>query len=78
VATVISMLWLAVALVVVYTFISAARSVVDRRDIGRDHRRDLLLGTAGMAICLLAVLMAHAGMVHPGSVHTVMGLVRHH
>jgi|ERR1035437_3423410 hypothetical protein len=79
VATVISILWLAVGLVLVYTFISTARSVVNRRDIiKRAHRWDLLLGAAGMAICLLAALMAHAGMVHPGSVHTVLSLVRHH
>jgi hypothetical protein len=79
VATVISILWLAVALVVVYAFISTARSVVNRRDIiKRDQRRDLLLGTAGMVICVLTVLMVHAGMVHPGSISAVLALVRRH
>lgn len=78
-ALVISLLWIAVAVVLVYAMVTAILSVGHHIDIiRRERRRNLLLGSAGFAIGLLAPLISHTSYVHPGSVSIVLALVRHH
>ena len=78
-ALVISLLWIAVAVVLVYATVTTILSVGDHIDMTRrERRRNLLLGAAGFAIGLLAPLMSHTSYVHPGSVSIVLALVRHH
>jgi MFS family permease len=76
---VICLLWITVALALVYATFSTIVAVGDHIDmVRRERRRKLLLGASGFAIGLLALLMSHAETVHPGSISAVLALVRRH
>jgi hypothetical protein len=76
---VICLLWITVALALVYATFSTIVAVADHIEMVRlERRRKLLLGASGFAIGLLALLMSHAESVHPGAVSIVLALVRNH
>jgi len=77
VAMVICLLWITVAVALVYATFSTSVAVADHIDMVRlERRRTLLLGASGFGIGLLALLMSHAETVHPGSISAVFALVR--
>jgi hypothetical protein len=79
VAMVICLVWITVALALVYATFSTIVAVGDHIDMVRlERRRKLLLGASGFVIGLLALLMSHAETVHPGSISEVLALVRRH
>ena len=78
VAMVVSVLWIGCAVAVAYATLSVAASGTDLvQAIRAEHRREMLLGTAGIGICVMSLLMsAHSVMVQPGSVHAALQLIR--
>jgi formate/nitrite transporter FocA (FNT family) len=73
------LLWITVALALVCATFSTVVAVTDHIDMVRlERRRKLWLGASGFAIGLLALLMCHAETVHPGSISSVLALVRRH